>query len=204
MKATLERNISDKFLIFSNGTREEIHITREGNGRNSLQQTCTTTTVIISVILIFISQLCDAAENLAISGTDLKDVNGVILAFWYYLFGTCFSSVTSLIFEDIFIPENNMDILFSLIHCITATGVTFFYILASQLLKPNVLGIVFAIHIPLALTTQMFLLQSVTPPVELWVLILGLAIITLSVFTMSISAVCYTKKDNENESPDWF
>ena len=145
--------------------------------------------IVISITLIFSSQVCGAAENLAISGTGLKYVNGIFLAFWYCLFGTLLSFVTSLAYEDIFIPDNNMDRLLSVIHCTSASAVTFLYIFAVKLLNPTVLAIVFSIHIPLALTTQMFLLKSVTPPVELWVLILGLAIITISVFIMSTSAI---------------
>ncbi len=149
--------------------------------------------ITISITLIFMCQICAIVENLAISGTGLKDVDGVILAFWYFLSGTLLSFLTSVTIEDIFIPNDNIDRVLSVIHCTAASAVTFTYIFAVKLMNPALLAIVFSIHIPSALTTQMFLLQSVTPPVELWVLILGLVIITLSVFIMSVSAVCFSK-----------
>ena len=196
MTETPETNVSYTFTALSNSTDNEYKNAPLTDVSNLHGHKYTAQGIIISVTLLFITQLCDTIENMTISGSGLKDVNGVFIVFWFYLVGTILSIVTSLIFEDMFIPEDNMDKIFSVIHCTAASVVTFLFTLASQLLKPNVLAIVFSIHTPLALTTQMFLLQSVTPPVELWVLILGLAIITLSVFTMSISAVCFTNVDN--------
>ncbi len=160
---------------------------------DSLLHEYTAEGIIISITLIFIAQLSAIVENLTISGTGLREVNGVFLAFWYFLSGTLLSFLTSLITEDVFIPNNTMDKVLSSIHCIAASAVTFTYIVAVKLISPALLTIIFSIHIPLALMAQMFLLRSVTPPVELWVLILGLAIITLSVFVMSISAVFFSK-----------
>ncbi len=160
---------------------------------DSLLHEYTAEGIIISIALIFTAQLAAIVENLAISGTGLREVNGVFLAFWYFLSGTLLSLLTSIIIEDVFIPNNTMDKILSVIHCIAASAVTFTYIIAVKLTSPALLTIIFSIHIPLALTAQMFLLGSVTPPVELWVLILGLAIITLSVFVMSISAIFFSK-----------
>ncbi len=191
------RNISYPYLI-SNGTSEKIlNVWKTDFQRDysPVQKNLSVWAIIISIILIFSSQICAAAENLAISKTGLKDVNGIFLAFWYCLVGTLLSLVTSLIFEDIFIPDKNMDRLLSVAHCIAASAVTLLYISAAKLLNPTVLAIVFSIHIPLALTTQIFLLKSVTPPVELWVLMLGLVIITISEFIMSISAI-FSKRSN--------
>ena len=185
-------NISYPYLM-SNGTSNESPNVWKADFQTDIDsspvQKISVQAIIISITLLICSQACGVTENLAISGTGLKDVNGIFLAFWYCLFGASLSLATSLVFEDIFIPDKNMDRLLSVTHCTTASAVTFLYIFAAKLLNPNVLAIVFSIQIPLALTTQMFLLKSVTPPVELWVLMLGLAIITISVFIMSISAI---------------
>ena len=128
-------------------------------------------------------------ESLAISRTSLREINGVFLSFWYFLFGTILSPLTSLTFENMFIPETMTDKICSIVHCTLASASTFLYIFAIKLLDANLVAIVYSIYIPLALTTQMFLLQSVTPPVELWVLVLGLVIITICVFAISTNAV---------------
>ncbi len=155
----------------------------------------TTDGVLISITLIFTGMLCATVENLTISGTSLKDVNGIFLSFWYFLFGSISSILTSITFENMFIPEKLTDKIYSVVHCTLASVVTFLCIFALKLLEPNILAIIYSIQIPLALITQMFLVQLVTPPVDLWVLILGLVIITLSVFMISMTAVCLKAND---------
>ncbi len=158
----------------------------------------TTEGVLISISLLFCAILCATTESLNISSTPLRDVNGIFLAFWYFLFGAVASALTSIMFEDIIIPETLSDRMFSFSHCLFASAVTFLYIFASKLLEPNVLAIVYSIHIPLALITQFFLMESVTPPVDIWVLVLGLIIIALSVFASSVGAVYSRNNDNKS------
>ena len=161
----------------------------------------TTDGVLIAIALIFACMVCGTVENLVISGTPLKDVNGIFLSFWYFLFGSFSSILTSITFETMFLPDMLTDKIYSVMHCTFASLTTFLYIFALKFLDPSILAIVFSIHIPLALVTQIFLLQSITPPVELWVLILGLAIITLSVFAISTIAVCMTKSQTDKNAP---
>ena len=150
--------------------------------------------ITICIVLIFGCALSASTEYIIIAATSLKEVNNIFLGFWYFLFGTIFSLITSVIFEDIFIPEKAIDKILSLAHCIMASAFTFVFIVLLKLINPSILSVILSIRIPLALLTQMFLLQTVTPPVELWVLILGLSIITLSVFGISVSVV-YSAKD---------
>ncbi len=180
----------------SNGTNTTILHTEPTKFMTDHSNEC----ILIAIALMFTCSFCSAVENLSISGTELTEINGIFLSFWYFLFGTIASAVTSIIFEDIFIPDRTTDRVFSFVHCTLASAVTFLYILALKLLESNLVAIVCSLHIPLALTSQMFLLQSVTPPVELWVLMVGLAIITLSVFVMSIHTVCMTDKHGKPES----
>ncbi len=142
--------------------------------------------VVVEVALLFSCVFCETIENLAISATPLKDVSSMSIAFWQCVLGLISTSITSLIFEDIFIPQSSMDKFYCILQAMFATGVTFLYIIASQLVEPSVLAIVFTLHIPMAILIETFLLQSVTPPTNTWLLISGLIIITLAVFTISI------------------
>ncbi len=153
----------------------------------------TTKALLIAIGLIFASILCVSIENLVISGTSLKEVNGIFLSFWYFLFGSISSALTSVMFENIFIPDKLTDKIYSVVHCTLASAKTILYIYVLKLLESNLTAVVYSIDIPLSLGTHMFLLQSVTPPVELWLLILGLLIITISVLAISLNECLYSK-----------
>ena len=165
-------------------------ITSPKNYYSNIETGFTTESILIAIGLLFACAVSLTTESLAISGTPLREINSIFLSFWYFLFGSIASPLTSLTFENMFIPETMTDKICSLVHCTLASVATFLYILVLKLLDANLVAIVYSIHIPLALTTQMFLLQSVTPPVELWVLVLGLVIITFSVFGISMNAIC--------------
>ncbi len=147
--------------------------------------------ILISISLIFCCALFGTIENFAISQTGLREENYSLLSFWYFLFGSISSLITSLIFEDIFIPHILIDQVLCLVHSILASTGTFLLIVAYKLMNPNLLSVVFSIQIPLALLTQIYILESVTPPVELWMFTSGLGIITLSVLSISVKAICY-------------
>ncbi len=148
-------------------------------------------TSMISISFIFCCALFGTIENLVISETGLKAENYSFLSFWYFLFGAISSFITSVLWEDIFIPHKPLDQFLCLIHCTLASAGTFLLIIAFRLMNPSLLSVVFSVQIPLALVTQMFLLQSVTPPVDVWMLVLGLSIITISVLLISIRAILF-------------
>ncbi len=74
--------------------------------------------ILISISLIFCCALCGTIENFAISQTGLREENYSLLSFWYFLFGSISSLITSLIFEDIFIPNMLVDQMLCLVHSI--------------------------------------------------------------------------------------
>ncbi len=170
----------------TNGTEEHTHT-----------ELLTLKTVGLAISLLAGNALFWTIECLTLTATTLKEVESIVLTFWYLLFGTVSSIITSLLIEDFFIPRDLIDRILSIIHCITASLITFLVILALKFVHPNILSMVGTGQIPATIFIQMVLLQSVTPPVNVWILIVGTCIITLSVFGYSLHAILQQNRKDE-------
>ena len=162
---------------------------KNGTGEHTHTELLTLKTVGLSISLLAGNALFWTIECLMLTATTLKEVDSIVLTFWYLLFGTVSSIVTSLLIEDFFIPKDIIDRILCIIHCVTASLITFLVILALKFVHPNILSMVGTGQIPATIFIQMVLLQSVTPPVNVWILIVGTSIITLSVFGYSLHAI---------------
>ncbi len=145
--------------------------------------------LIFAALTLFGNALSDSIEVTVISISSLKETNAAILSFWYFLCGMLFSIPPTMIFEKIIVPQEPNEIILVIVHSVSSSGVTFLAIVAIQLLLPSIFSVLQSSEIPVALTCQMFLLHTVTPPVDLLVFIVGLLIITVSVLGISLLAL---------------
>ncbi len=148
---------------------------------------------IIALLCIFGTALSDSIEVIVIAVSSLKEMNATVLGFWYFFLGTLFSMMFSAILEPIIIPHSITDKLLVVVHSITGSGVTCLAIVSIQILEPSVFSILQSSEIPMALICQMFLLQTLTPPVDLLFFILGLFFITMSVIVISVHTLWVKK-----------
>ncbi len=153
-------------------------------------------TIGLAISFLAGNAFCCTVESLTLAASSLKEVDSLVITFWYCIFGTMTSMVTASLLEDTFIPVDILDRILCVIHCTTAALITFLSIFALKFVHPTIVSVLSTGQIPVTLFLQMVLLQTVTPPVEIWALILGNSVITLSVFTYSLTAVLERKAKN--------
>ena len=165
---------------------EEINFfTLENNDSKSNNEQTSIKDFIIAVLFIFCASLTSTIQSLLLAGSPLKDVRVEVLSFWYFLFGTIISVSTTFVLEHPFIPKFS-DILLCFGHSFGALGSTFFDMISLQNIDVNTIVIISTVRIPMALVVAMTFLRDIIPVKQVYLLIIGAIITTLTTIILPV------------------
>ena len=171
-----------------NSTRfgEEIQVfTLESTDSKSNHEQKSINDFMIAVLFIFCASLTTTIQSLVLAGSPLKDVSVEVLSFWHFLFGTIISVSTTFVLEHPFIPKFS-DILLCFGHSFGAFGSTFFDMISLQNIDVNTIVIITTIRIPMALVASMTFLRDIIPVKQVYLLIIGTIITTLTTIILPV------------------
>ena len=165
---------------------EEIQVfTLDSTDSKSNHEQTSINDFMIAVLFIFCASLTTTIQSLVLAGSPLKDVSVEVLSFWYFLFGTIISVSTTFVLEHPFIPKFS-DILLCFGHSFGAFGSTFFDMISLQNIDVNTIVIITTIRIPMALVASMTFLRDIIPVKQVYLLIIGTIITTLTTIILPV------------------
>ena len=144
------------------------------------------TLLAVSVGILIVARFLGCVESVTVAGTGLKDEHSIVLSLWYFILGVTVSTLVMILYEDPFLPSTVKDLGLWMGHALSASGVTYFDLLAVQNMDVNVYYITGTFKIPASFILQMTLLRNVTPDANMYLLVTGMVVIFLCSLIMPV------------------